>query len=413
MFAALVWAANAIAQTAPPKVTFEEAVRTALEKNPGVAEAAQSILRAEALLQQSRTVYRPTLGGSAVTNILDSERGFDEFVVQPQVQSVFGAALSYPLLAASRWAARAQAEDQVRVARLSVGEVRQQIAVATAQAYLAINAAERQVEVNVRALENAQAHLDYARALLQGGAGSRLNELRAAQEFATDEVLVEATRLALRRAQEALGVLMAADGPIDAAGEPSFPVPTDATADAWMADRPDVQLFTAQVEAADRVYRDSWKDWVPAATAAFQPQVIAPAGLFQPARTWSGLVAFDLPIFDAGLRRAIKRQREVARDTARIQLTDVQLRARAEARTARASLDSAQRALEKARVAAQHAADVLRITDLAFRAGATTNLELVDAQRRARDADTAVTIAEDRVRQYRLDLLVALGRFPQ
>ena len=104
----------------------------------------------------------------------------------------------------------------------------------------------------------------------------------------------------------------------------------------------------------------------------------------------------------------------MALETARIQLTDVQLRARAELRTAQAALESTERALvANARLAAQHAADVLRITDIAFRAGATTNLELVDAQRRARDLATAAEIVEDRVRQARLDLLVALGRFPQ
>ena len=401
------------AQLAPPtQVTFEDAIRIALEKNPGIAEASQSILRAEVLLQQARTVYRPTLSGSVVTNVLDNERGFEEFVVQPQVQSVFGASLSYPVIAASRWAARAQAEDQVRVARLSVADVRRQIAIAAAQAYLAVIAQQRQVDVNERARENARAHVDYARALLEGGAGSKLNELRASQEFATVEVLLEAARLAERRAQEALGVLLAADGPVDAAGDPAFDVPTTAT-DAWMTDRADVRFFSAQVDAASRVVRDSWKDWVPGATASFEPQVLAPAGLFQPARTWRGFVALDVPIFDAGSRRALTRQRQVALDTARIQLTDLQLRARAELRTAQASVESTERALEKARLAAEHAADVLRITDVAFRAGATTNIELIDAQRRARDADTAAAQAEDRVRQARLDLLVALGRFPQ
>ena len=76
--------------------------------------------------------------------------------------------------------------------------------------------------MNLLARENAIAHVDYARARLQGGAGSRLNELRASQELASDEVFLEASRLALRRAQEALGVLMAADAPIDAAGEPAL-----------------------------------------------------------------------------------------------------------------------------------------------------------------------------------------------
>ena len=78
--------------------------------------------------------------------------------------------------------------------------------------------------------------------------------------------------MALRRAQEALGVLLAADGPIDAAAEPVFEV-ASAPSDQSLADgRADVQLFSAQIEAADRVYRDSWRDWVPTATSSFEPQ---------------------------------------------------------------------------------------------------------------------------------------------
>jgi outer membrane protein TolC len=124
-------------------------------------------------------------------------------------------------------------------------------------------------------------------------------------------------------------------------------------------------------------------------------------------------VSFDVPIFDGGSRSATKRLREADLETARVQLTDVELRARAELRTAQAAVDSSQRAVTQARLASQHAAEVLKITDVAFRAGATTNLELIDAQRESRDRDTAAAIAEDRMRQARLDLLVALGRFPQ
>ncbi len=399
---------------APEPVTFEDAIRRAIEKNPGVAEAAQAILRAETLLQQAHTVYRPTVGASVTTTLLDAERGFDEFVTQPRTQSLVSGSISYPVLAAARWAQRAQAEDQIRIARLGVTETRRQIALATGQSYLAVIAQQRLVDVNLRARENAQAHEDYARARLEGGAGSKLNELRASQELATDEVLLEAARLALRRAQEALGVLLAADGPVDAAGEPAFEVVGDlAAGDQWLAGRADVQLVSAQIDAAARVYRDSWRDWVPTATAAFEPQLLTPSGLFQPSRTWRGFLALSVPLFDGGARRAARREREVAVETARIQLTDVELRARAELRAAQAAIDSTDRGLVQARLAARHAEDVLRITDVAFREGATTNIELIDAQRRARDADTAAAQAEDRVRQARLDLLVALGRFPE
>jgi len=80
---------------------------------------------------------------------------------------------------------------------------------------------------------------------------------------------------------------------------------------------------------------------------------------------------------------------------------------------ARDTLQSTERALTSQRLAAQQADEVVSITNTAFEAGATTNLEVIDAQRSARDAESAAAIAEDAVRRARLDLLTALGRFPQ
>jgi outer membrane protein TolC len=56
---------------------------------------------------------------------------------------------------------------------------------------------------------------------------------------------------------------------------------------------------------------------------------------------------------------------------------------------------------------------VVRITDIAFREGANTNIEVIDAQREARDADTAVAVAGHGLRRAQLELLAATGRFPQ
>jgi outer membrane protein TolC len=62
--------------------------------------------------------------------------------------------------------------------------------------------------------------------------------------------------------------------------------------------------------------------------------------------------------------------------------------------------------------AAASAAEALRITELAYRAGATTNVEVVQAQQTARSAEVQAALAADRLLQARLHLLVALGRFP-
>ena len=157
--------------------------------------------------------------------VVDTERGFNGAITQPRSQSAFSANLAVPVLAASRWAATTQARDQIEIANLSTADVRTEIAVATAQAYLAIIAQKRQVEVSMRARETALSHLDYARRRLEAGAGTKLNELRAGQEVATDEARLENAQLGVRRAQEALGVLMVANGPVDAAAEPVFAVP--------------------------------------------------------------------------------------------------------------------------------------------------------------------------------------------
>ena len=61
---------------------------------------------------------------------------------------------------------------------------------------------------------------------------------------------------------------------------------------------------------------------------------------------------------------------------------------------------------------AKLAREALDLANRAYRAGATSNIEVIDAERRARDADTAAVIAEDNVRQARLDLLAAAGQFP-
>jgi outer membrane protein len=396
----------------PQPVTFEDAVQRAIAANPSVERASTAVLTSQALLSQARAATMPTVDAAASVTGLDAARGFGGNTVQPQAQWLFAGSAAMPVLAMAQWAARGQAEDQVGIANLDVADVRRQVGVAAAEAYLLILSAKRQQEVNERARDTALAQLEYARARREGGVGSLLNERRAAQEHAVNEELVERSRLAVALGQEALGLLMAADGPMDAIEEPTFDTPAE-VAESWLLDRTDIKLFDARIDAAGRVVADSWKDWVPQVRASFDPQYITPSGLFQPAGTWRAVVAAAIPIWDSGQRRAVRAAREADLLQTRVDRREGELRARSGVRAARVTIEAEARALEKAREASTQAAEVLRITDIAFRAGSTTNIELVDAQRSSRDAETAVRQAEDRARFARLALLVALGRFPK
>ena len=121
----------------------------------------------------------------------------------------------------------------------------------------------------------------------------------------------------------------------------------------------------------------------------------------------------SVPIFDGGQRSSLKVQRQAALDLAQANLTGAISQASSQVRAAREAVASGERSLASAGLAADEAQQVVNIVNVSFRAGAATNIEVIDAERSARDADTAAAGAEDTLRRARLDLLVALGRFPQ
>jgi outer membrane protein TolC len=399
---------------APParRVEFDEAIKQALARNPAIATAAVAVAEAEAVRQQARAATRPNILAGLNNTTNDGQRGFDGGVVQPRSQFAFSASLSAPLFVPPQWAAVNQAGDRIQLAAENAVETRRLVALATAQSYLSVIAAQRQVEVDQRALENARAHLDYADKRLEGGVGSRLNQLRAAQSRSDAETRLENARLALLLAQEALGVQLAENAPVDAGSVPALAPPAGGGMDEWVANRPDVRAQVIAIRAADRVLRDTKKEWFPTASVSFDPVYITPSGLFQPSRTWRLTFAVSQPVFDTTVR-ARSALRRVSLDRARVGQTAVEIQARSEIRVAQEAVQSYERALASARLAAQQAEEVLKISTAAFEVGATTNIEVIDAQRSARDAETAAERADDALRRARLDLLVAIGRFPQ
>lgn len=202
---------------------------------------------------------------------------------------------------------------------------------------------------------------------------------------------------------------------MDTLDEPVFDVPAEPTLDepgALALARTDLRLFAAQEQAADRVVRDSDKDRLPFVQGVFNAQATYPSQFFLPSKSWRAVVFLSVPVFDSGLRGGLKQERQASLDAARAGSAGALTLARAEVRAARESIRSAERAVASARAAAEQAGHVLDIVTISFKAGASTNLEVIDAERRARDTDNAAAIAEDVLRRAKLDLLNALGRFP-
>lgn len=399
----------------PTRMTFKDAIARAIERNPSGQQAAAEILRAEALLGQVRAAALPQVTANVTATMY---RGSDLVGVPvPMSLNQMAAAVtaSAPLYAPVQWALRVQLMDNKQVAELAAADVKRQVAVATAQAFLAVVARQRVLDANQRARDTAQAHYDFARQRRESGAGSRLNELRAQQSVSSIDVVVEQALADLYRAQEALGVFVADNGPVTAGDEPLLDVPPslDAAIAAIPTSRTDLLLAAGREKAATRVVTDSWKDWLPSVSGLFQPQYANPATTIQPAWSWRLQISAAMPMFDAGARREKRAERAVLLKETQIAFEGLIRQAKSDERTAENALARAERAFTAAKAAARQAHDVVDIVNVSFKVGASTNIEVIDAQRAALDADTAAAVVEDQLRQARLALLVALGRFPQ
>ena len=220
-----------------------------------------------------------------------------------------------PLYAPAQWARRAQADDQRRVAQASADDIRRQVAVAAAQAYLSVIAAHRVVEAQQRSRDTAKAFFDYAHERFKAGASSRLNELRAQQTLSGDEALSNRRNWGSIARRRRLGVLLAADHPIDATNEPAFDIPAQADAAATgqsVGLRTDIKLFAVEVEAARRVVDDSSKEWHPTLNGIFEPVFQEPGSVFTPEASWRALLQFSVPLFDSGARKGRRLERQAA-----------------------------------------------------------------------------------------------------
>ncbi len=412
-------AGAAVAQPAPPAatdpaITLGEAVKRALEHNPTVAVAVAEIDRAEALIKQARAGWYPILTGNGAVTRLDADRISNGNIVAPEAQVTANLQLTIPIIAAPAWAATRRAESGKRIADASAADVRRQIAQATARTYLIVMAQHRVVAAVETARVNAKDHYDYAHTRFVGGIGRAIDEVRSQQDLATVERQYQDALVGLARAREALGILVAAPGALDVAGDAELgPVPSlaDALADAQVR-RTDVVLTNARAASARRVAKDTWAFYAPYLSAIGQPFVADPPTALVPKRGWQAQLMLTLPIYDGGLRSGIGRERDALVVEAQANVEAAVRQARADVRVGFEAMLRADQGLAAAREAARLAHKAYDLAVTAYRGGTSTNIEVLDAAHAARDSDIAVAQAEDQSRQTRLDLLVASGRFP-
>ena len=414
--ALMLLAAGAAAEPATlEKITLDEAIHRALLRSTFSVLAAEEVRRAEGLLEEARSGSLPTVFATGIKTRLDADRVTSTGApIAAKDQTSGNLAVTVPLVAPSRWFQWAHGSQALDATVAGQADANRSTAIATARAYLTILAAKRVVEVSESARGTSNAHYDFARTRRSGGLGNRLDELRAEQELSASEVQLEAAYTVLARSREALGILVGGGAPLDAAEEPALaelPNPDQATTEAETR-REDVNAARARAWAAERASKDSWGDWLPTLFAAWAGNFQDPPTLTTPRWSWQAQLILQVPLFEGGLRVGQAHERDAISREAQAQLEATLRQARSEVRLAFESLQRARSGLQAAHRGADSARAALDLANQSYQAGAVNNLEVIDAERRARDAGTSAAIAEDGARQALLDLLASVGRFP-
>ena len=405
--------AEAPAAPRPPlTVTWQQALRRALARNPSAIVAAQEIERANALVREARAGWLPTLTGNGSYVRLDKAPGIGP-AVSPRSLWNGNLLLTVPLITPVAWLDEVHAHDNAEIARTSAAEVRRQLAAAVGRSYLAVLLEHRQIEVAARARENASAHYDYAHTRLDHGLGNDIDDARARQELRATEVDLANDKNALVRAQSALAILLSEPSLVDVADDVSMsPARTgDGAVDQAQSQRTDVRQLQAQRQATAHLRRDDW--------VYYAPTLLGQVQAFEQTKTpgqfgsgWQASLVLSIPLYDGGYRYGVQHERRALDEQARARLDGLLRQVSVEVRSGVTLVENADASLSSAREAVADARSAATLADKAYRAGASTNIEVIDADRRARDAESRAALAEDARRQARLDLLIATGAFP-
>lgn len=386
-------------------------IALALENNRDLRIAVLNIDVARAQLQLQRADRLPTVNAGLAASRQPGSNG--------DMTSAYSAGLSVAAYELDLFGRVRSLTDTAAAQLLSTEEARKAVHISlvasVAAQYLALAADDELLDLTRRTLDTRLDTLRLTRLRFDNGAASEL-DLRQAQ---TQVEVARATLAQVRRQREldrnALALLMGQalpelpEGPgrIDAIALTDVPsgVPSEV-----LLRRPDVAQAEQQLVAANAN--------IGAARAAFWPRITltASAGtastelsdLFRDG-VWSFTAQLLQPIFDAGRNRANLAVAEVQRDIALAQYEraiQAAFRDVADALAGRATLADQ---LRSTRAQAEAEQARYRLSELRYRNGVSSSLELLDAQRELFTVQQAVVQTQLALLQNRIAAYRALG----
>jgi outer membrane protein len=393
-----------------PKISFLDALRRARTASPLLIAAEEGLGIAEAQVKRSRASWLPSVSGVGTYTRLDADRVVGDRVAAPANALNLSAQVQVPLIAAARWAETARDGDLRRVAELRNVEARRMALKGATAAYLRVVLEKQNVEIAERAVAVSAQQLTFTQIRDQEGVGSRLEVTRAQHELMTNRAYLATRRATLYEAQEALGVLLGQEGPLDVDGTlPPSELPSVGAALASARSREDLSALRLQASSDEKRVEQSYLDYLPTLSASAQAFYQNPPSITFPETGWQFQVILTAPLYDGGRRYADADERRARATRSRADVSYAERVAVSEVRALGRRVEELLEAFRETEGSRKVANETLDLSRRAFEEGSGTQLELIEAERGLRDAETSAAIAEAALLEARVLFRLAAG----
>jgi len=371
--------------------TLDGLVEAARRNNTDLQAAVARVEQAEALLREADALRWPSLGlNGAASRQRTSERAatgdgatFNTF----QLAATTGFEVDF-------WGRLRRASEAARARVLATDYARevvwQTVSSLVAQGYFSLRMLDEQIAVGRNTLASREESLRLLRLRLLVGAAARLEVDQAEAERAQAALQLRELQRQRELARSQLALLTGqphlqlAPGAVRALPVP--PPPPAGLPSALLERRPDVRQAEALLASANAQIGVARAAMYPSIslTGAFGSQSAELSDLLKGgARIWSLGLGLDLPIFDAGRRRAQTAQAEARQREALAAYQGAVQAAFRDVGDALTNLEAARAAQADVEIAAQASERALQTAQQRYEAGYSAYLELLDAQRSA------------------------------
>lgn len=369
-----------------PSVTLGEALQRATRLNPDYVQSLGRLGEAE----WARTAARLAFLIPAVNLNLDATRYSSAFfnigTGGDQQTSVVGTATaSYELFSLRKITDLSRTSAELDQAAATEVQRRFNAALVTERAYYQVLQQVELVRVSRERVDRATEQLGVARARVLSGAAVQSDSLQLRLEVTRATVQRLLDESALRTARLELGRRVGMPGPVDAAplndtDQPDLPLTLPQAVAKALDQGPEYQIARARERASAATLRGHRGEYLPTLLLSGTHQRFDDH-FFPSARTVSYInLGINIPVWNLGQRELGIRQARTDADVARAIRADLERAAQRDIGEAYDNYEVSRASSLLATEAVAVATENYRVQDVRYRGGATTILDLIDAQ---------------------------------